>query len=207
MSDPDRARRSALEAELLAEFDRRHPPRTRTRRARLAPLLAAAALAAGILAAAGAPAEYAAELGQRIEVRAPPGGQLPRGDALAGLIEAGLASAGGAHKEAEVRVLVKEGEEVVRVDVWGAPIEGIAERLRPALASAPVQVTTLSGPVRTSVLGLFAHRFLKLRGDPQALEAARRELQAALAAEGRAGTVEVDTPGGGKRVRVRVKQR
>jgi hypothetical protein len=210
---PSAEHRERLERELLAAHEARPRSPAPARRSRWAPLLAAAALLLGVLAAARAPADYAVDVGQRIEVRPAPGAQLPLGPELARVVEEQLSRAPGRdqeRREAAVQVLrTPHGQPLLRIDVWG-PVAGDLEgalRALPSLRDADVRARVLSGRVRTSVAGLLGHRLLRLRSDPAAIEAARAALQRELELDGSKGTVdiEVDDLGPGKqRVRVRV---
>ena len=203
--------RDQLESQLLAEYDRRHPQRRRPR-ARFAPLLAAAVLLFGIGVAARAPADYAVELGQRIEVHLPEGVELPPQEELRPILRGG-AEAGGGSREIRVQVERRRGEgTILRIDLWGAPIDGIAARLKarlPSLASAPIVVQPLSGRVRTNVAGLLRERLLHGGANPAQVEEARRELEAELRKQGETGKVNLevdDSVPGQREIKVKVEE-
>jgi hypothetical protein len=211
---PSPAHRDRLEADLMSGYDKRYARPTAAHRRRWIPALAAAALLVGVLGAAKAPAEYAEELGQRIEVRAPPGQPLPRGAELAHVLETGLGplpARPGARREVNVHVLRSDSGSMLRVDVWGQRDGDLLASLReriPALAFADVRVVPLQGRVRTNLAGLVRHRFLRTPANPELLLAARHALEAEIGREGGASTVEVDVEdaGGKRRVLVRIRQ-
>ncbi len=210
MTRDERTTRDALENELLREFDRRYPRALPSRRARFAPVLAAAALLACALFAGRAPANYSADLGQRIEVSVPASAALGDGSELADLVASGLGGAVRGNRHVEVRLMHHPGAGLLRIDVWGAPISGVVERLRarvPALAAAPIAVQALSGRVHGSVAGAVLHRLLRLHADRGAIEDARRALQAELAKEHGAAEVSIELgPDGSHRMRVKLKK-
>lgn len=211
---PQPQHRDRLEADLMSDYDQRFARPTAAHRRRWIPALAAAALLAGVLAAAKAPAEYAEDLGQRIEVRTPPGQPLPGGRELARALEDGLGPPPGgsaARREMNVHLLRLPSGWLLRVDVWGRRGGDLLATLRqriPALASADVRVVPLKGHMRTNLAGLIRHRLLRMPARPELLLAAREAIEAEIGAEGGASNVEVDVDddGGKRRIIVRVRR-
>ncbi len=206
----DPAHRERLEQQVLEAFDRRggEAPvaRARPRWPRFA-VIAATLLC--LLSASQAPAEVQLEVGRRVTVELE--GAPPDLHALGQAVAAALSPAA----PAEVGIQVRRragGPARLIVDVWGPPLLDDAaarERLRPLVGQARVELTSLKGRVRSSLLDKLTHKLLRRRASPEELKAARRELLETLRrqeGEGAEIDVDVEQREDGQRFRVKVKR-
>jgi hypothetical protein len=156
-------------------------------------------IAAGLLAAVGAgasqlPATYQAEVGKRIEIRAP---QPPDPGAVQAAVKSIEAGAEAGKREIQVRVRVTAdpaGAALVRIDAFGDTIglDGIPAAIRsssPSFATAEITVQPVEGSVEGDLGSLVGTKVLGERlSDAQVEAAVRKE----LATDGVTGDVQVD---------------
>jgi hypothetical protein len=204
---------SGLEAQLLRRFDARPLPGRRWLRSRPVRRLAlGTALVAGLAAASQTPVEHSVAVGHRFTITLPEGAPLPPLDTFSAVFRDSEPQAPGP-QSATVALRAQRGQDqqlTLEADVWSdASPSDVEARLRalPALAGASISVATLEGQAHETLAERLGEQLFDLPADPAAIEAARERLQAALAARGDTGKVDVEvdesTPGQ-KRVTVKV---
>ncbi len=196
MSDP---KRDALEADLLRRFDALHPKEEKPMFTWKTMLVAAAVL----LAAGAAPAQYAAEVGKKVQIHVShPARDMPAPDEVPEVLREA-----GTRMTIEIRVQHSGDAADYEYQLWGDGIAGdIEARLRsafPALKDAQITVSSIEGQVKTSLAGLLEKKLLQAGDDPVKIEAARREVQSELQKDHPDAKVEVEiAPDGKRRVKV-----
>jgi len=203
--------RAELESALLDQFDANHSVRGTTvnkknviRRA----FFGAAIAAAACIAACAAPVEVDLDVGRSITVAYASGEGMPEPPAIAKAIEAQ-----GPFDRVDVRGKVQNDETVVEVEVWGekaanTSLEGPLAAAFPALASAKITETKLSGKTQSTLGKKIGHEFFDLDlTDAETAEEVRQKILADLAARGVEGevNVQVDDGDGKKKIRVEVR--
>jgi hypothetical protein len=196
-----------LEDRLLSRFDALQTPETlMTPRSWLRTSAVAAGLLVAAAAASQAPADFAAEIGKRIEIRSP----APLGpEAVRAAVEA--LRGGALRLRVEVRVERRgDGPVLTRIDLWGdtagmQEVDRILRRAVPALAGADITVSGVEGTVHGNVGGAVARLLGRRDLSPDQLaEAIRREVQ--KAEPGAQVDVNVEREGDRERVEVRARK-
>ena len=200
----------ALEQAMVERFQALQP---RPARGRRPPLLRRIAIAASVLvvlgAASRAPAEYAVELGRRIELNLPPGARPPGREVLEGAVGPG-------HRRAiRVRVGAAAESTHVEIDLFGDRLPSVGEldaRLRSAFPNLPASAITvlpIDGRVHDSLGGALRWEVLRLGGSPHALARARERLIERVESEAGPGAhveVRIRDREGNSRVEIRVEK-
>jgi len=186
-----------LEQELLAEYDARAPQRAQRTRSPWLRYATAAGFLLCLVTATQVTAEYKVEVGKRIRLMLP-ADQRPSREFGQKVAQAFLSKS--SHL-VDVQIMLRrtpEGAAMLMVDVWGDQLvqdgEGL-ERLHalPELAGIPVEVTSLKGRVRDSLLRVVGHSLFRAGASPEEREQARQRLiQELRRQEGEGAAIDVD---------------
>jgi hypothetical protein len=202
-----------LEQELLAAYDARVKHRIRRARSPWWRYATAAGFLLCLVTATQVTAEYKVEVGKRIQLMLP-ADQKPSRE-LGEKVAREFLSA--SSHLVDVQVMLRrtpDGAATLRVDVWGDQLvqddEGL-ERLHalPELAGISVEVTSLKGRVRDSLLAVAGHSLFRAGASPEELEQARQRLILELRrqeGEGAAIDVDINEDPQNRQLRIRVRK-
>ncbi|MDI1449655.1 hypothetical protein [Polyangium sp. 6x1] len=169
-----------------------------------------AAIAAVLgVAACAAPVDVDVEVGRSLTVTYQASEAMPDPHAIAQTIESSTKL-----DTIDVRAHRLGNEVTVQVEVWGEalgePLAGKLQKSLPALASAKITETPLSGKVESTLGKKLGHDLFDLDiTDDDDVEVVRQKILAHLAAQGVEGQVKVEVEGDGKgdrRVKVQVRK-
>lgn len=203
-----------LERELLAAYDARVKPPVRRMRAPWLRYATAAGFLLCLVTATQVTAEYKVEVGKRIRLMLP-ADPLPPRDLGEKVAQAFLSASS---HVVDVQVMLRrtpEGAASLTVDVWGDQLAQDGEGLQrlhsmPELAGITVEVTSLKGRVRDSLLKVLSHSLFRAGATPEEREQARQRLIEELKrqeGEGAAIDVDVNEDPQNRQLRVRVRKR
>ncbi len=186
-----------LEQELLAAYDARVQRTARRARSPWWRYATAAGFLLCLVTATQVTAEYKVEVGKRIRLMLP-ADQLPSRELGHKVAQAFVSTS--SHL-VDVKIMIHrtpEGTTTLMVDVWGDQLaqdgEGL-ERIQalPELAGSSVEVTSLKGRVRDSLLRVVGHSLFRAGASPEEREQARQRLiQELMRQEGEGAAVDVD---------------
>jgi len=213
-STPRPEHRAALEDALLAQFDSHVPERKRqTMRKKqiLRKVGFGAAIAAALgVAACAAPVDVDVVVGRSLSVTYTASEGMPEPRAVAQAVESSTK-----FDQIDVRVRRVNDEVTVQLETWGGdngdePLAGKLQKALPALASAKITETPLSGKVESTLGKKLGHDLFDLDiADDEDKEVVRQKILEHLAAQGVEGQVNVEVEGDGKgdrRVKIQVRQ-
>jgi hypothetical protein len=212
-SAPRPEHRAELETKLLAQFDSQVPNSRRqtVEKKRVLRKMAFGAAIAAVLgvAACAAPMDVDVIVGRSVTVTYPGTDTMPEPRAVAQAIESSMKP-----DQIDVRVQRVNDEVTVQVEAWGEdlgePLAGKLQKALPALASAKITETPLSGKVESTLGKKIGHDLFDLDiTDDDDVEVVRQKILDHLAAQGVEGQVNVEVEGDGKgdrRVKVQVRQ-
>jgi hypothetical protein len=202
-----------LEQELLAAYDARARHRVSRARSPWWRYATAAGFLLCLVTATQVTAEYKVEVGKRIRLILP-AEQMPSRE-LGQKVAQAFQSA--SSHLVDVQIMLRrspEGGATLMVDVWGDQLvedgEGL-ERLHalPELAGSSVEVTSLKGRVRDSLLRVVGHSLFRAGASPEEREQARQRLIQELRrqeGEGAAIDVDVNDDPQNRKLRIRVRK-
>lgn len=202
-----------LEQELLAAYDARAKPPARRAPSPWWRYATAAVFLLCLVTATQVTAEYKVEVGKRIRLLLP-ADQQPSRELGQKVAQAFLSASS---RLVDVQIMLRrtpDGVGTLMVDVWGDQLVQDDEGLKrlhalPELAGISVEVTSLKGRVRDSLLRVVGHSLFRAGASPEEREQARQRLIQELRrqeGEGAAIDVDVNEDPQNRQLRVRVRK-
>jgi len=206
--------RAQLEAALLTRFDMRVPEQRRKamqKKQVLRKVAFGAAIAAMLgVVACTAPVEVDVEMGRSLTVTYKATDAMPEPHTVVQALERSTKL-----DQVDAHVRRVNDEITVQVEAWGKeigdePFAGKLQKALPALASAKITETPLSGKVESTLGKKLGHDLFNINiTDDQDVEVVRQKILAQLVAQGVEGKVNVEVEGDGvneRRVKIKICQ-